>query len=478
MEAQCDTAVHDRDITRKRIGKITERPESPHEPIMFQGTSESYKGNEEPDEQTISKEHELFLEDFKTYWKQLGIEREQQAPILGDERKTASNELALYVKQKYEQGGLGQEEEKVQREMEDENEIDEDEHERNDEETRIRNPLEEDQEGQERKESELVDPIQEFVERSKFKKHLDKEGLDGTILHVIIKHAKFADDQWWEGLKNLFSWIMQEYQGLYKDDEPLQTVLMVAIRHEAPKAGTARRKPIKPKFIPFFIKSFPVQTAYLIMKTDASQAGAGAPLIHQLLPYMIESDCAGPIFWHLDKATLIQKDKHKNTIVHITASYVKLADAVENQVLLTEGDKESSQRELEKRLRFVEELEKRLRLIKDVLVRCPEVLTEANGQGESPYIHRLKAASNSPDAMIFNDNELLQGGNTEPVILGVNKELQPLYNDSIASFLKNKIMHLHNRDDIIRSLHGSVQGEKQELAKMLQLTTSRTTCRL
>jgi hypothetical protein len=79
-------------------------------------------------------------------------------------------------------------------------------------------------------------------------------------------------------------------------------------------------------------------------------------------------------------------------------------------------------------------------MVKKVFLWCPKALSERNNDDHSVYQHRLHGLCTYVDDKSPNSPE--NGGGDTP------------QSDNIANFLKDEIMHLLDRDQIIRLLRG------------------------
>ncbi|KAI9771958.1 MAG: hypothetical protein M1839_002591 [Geoglossum umbratile] len=236
--------------------------------------------------------------------------------------------------------------------------------------------------------------IPDLVNRlAKPKSSLEKPG--DAERTILYKLTKLTP-----GRISLFKWLMEAYPSLYqKHDEHGVSVLALAVRrkHES--------------FLKFFVRGFPKQTAELI-KSDKD-------LMHKLLPIVMDVD-SELLFNCLDKETMMHRDGAHNTVLHIAARY----------------DKSTRQHEPQ------------LRLIEHLIKFCPEALTSVNNDKQSPYQYRVASYL---EGITTSDSGTGDSSHED------HNDLQPLHDDAIAMLLKDNIMHLKERDETIRLLHGAVQ---------------------
>jgi hypothetical protein len=180
-------------------------------------------------------------------------------------------------------------------------------------------------------------------------------------------------------------------------------------------------------------------------------------------------DCSMLLFNHLDKDTVLSTDQSGNTVLHIVAEYD----------LEYENDLEEGKRQHKDQNSAYPNL--RLELIHQLLQFCPEALTVTNTDRKSPYQYRIDTYLDLMGPQSHSDQDSLNPEHKnlplEPNKLPLQQEnptldqqeavpdrsVLPLRNDEIAWFLKDKIMHLEERDEIIRLLHGPAQGQQPRL---------------
>jgi hypothetical protein len=239
--------------------------------------------------------------------------------------------------------------------------------------------------------------ILELVNRfAKPKSSLEKVG--DTDRTILYKLTKLTPAR-----SSLFKWLMETYPTLYlRPDEHGLSVL----------AAAARRK--QDSFLKFFVRGFPEQTAELI-KSDRD-------LMHKLLPIVMDVD-SELLFNCLDKDTMLHRDEAQNTVLHIASRYD----------------------------RGMRPLEPQLKLIEHLIRFCPEALTKVNKAMQSPYQYRITS---------YLDGNSASNSGTSDSAQEDHSDLQPLHDDPIAMLLKGNIMHLKERDETIRLLHGAVQGQR------------------
>ncbi|KAF8244126.1 hypothetical protein K440DRAFT_610568 [Wilcoxina mikolae CBS 423.85] len=253
--------------------------------------------------------------------------------------------------------------------------------------------------------------VEDFMCRQppQVQQNIGKKGTDGrTLLHKIFSQTgpkKFGER------RILCKWIMSRYPELYREtQDDGRTILHIAAQKF--NDGINDR-------VTFFIQEFTQQTSVLLLNSK---------LIHQIMPHIrkcdgklvaiilglpedAEEDSNPPANVHLD-------DEHGNSVLHLAARY----------------DHHDSP----------EAIQTQLRLVETVLKSCPNALKQRNKDGHSPYQYRLDTYFNHfPRAKDSDDI--------------------PLHDDKIAMFLKDKIMHIQDRDQTIRLLHGDVQEREIHL---------------
>jgi hypothetical protein len=250
---------------------------------------------------------------------------------------------------------------------------------------------------------------------------LEKQGeREETVLHTIVKMGKSREGQF-----NLFSWVMEKYPELYKvvdDQEPPNTMLDLAL----PKRNRQFTiKKTRQEFVEGFLKNYPQQTAELIKRNRA--------FIFKLLPVMIDKECSKPVLSLLDDETLLTVvDERGNSILHNAAEYVDKTQSKESTNMTKNEDSQLT-------------IDKQFCLIENLLDCCPKAIIVVNSNQESAYQYRIQTWYVSSK-----QNHLGMRHQDEP---------KEFCNDKILDFLKNKIMHLDDRDEIIRLLHGMAQSE-------------------
>jgi hypothetical protein len=249
---------------------------------------------------------------------------------------------------------------------------------------------------------------------------------------------------------------METYPKLYQTEDDQQCTIL----------ATAAQKS-QEWFIEFFITKYPVQAAALVKSSKK--------LIHRLLPLIMWMDCSKLLFDHLVKETVLITDQNGNTVLHVVAEF-----DLEYENELEEGKRHhKDQNPAYPNLR--------LELIQQLLQLCPEALTVTNTDRKSPYQYRIETYLDVIEAQTHSDHDgfylehknLYLEPNKHPLqpenpILDQqeavsDRSVLPLRDDEIAWFLKDKIMHLEERDEIIRLLHGPAQGQLLEISLDIDL---------
>ena len=218
--------------------------------------------------------------------------------------------------------------------------------------------------------------------------------------------------------RDLFRWLMTEYPELYKEeDETGMTVLSWTIQRASRKIQEKGKVGIKPEiqyanmyFVKFFVGEFPKETSVLLRKEPA--------LLHQLLPMVRGDGSCLKLLRYLDKDTVLLRDDKGNTVLHLAAQYQYMC----NEHAASKGPMKE--------------------LIGILLSKCPEALTATNTDSLSPYQHRVATFRK-------HNSHLIPEGCREV----------PLQGDPIALLLKDRYMHLDNREETIKYLHGDSQGK-------------------
>jgi hypothetical protein len=247
--------------------------------------------------------------------------------------------------------------------------------------------------------------VEEFICRQSLqvRQNLDRKGTDGrTLLHKIFSQT---GPKKFEQRRILCSWVMRKYPELYqKQQDDRRTILHIVAQ--------------QPKFsdrVSFFINEFPQQTSVLLLNSK---------LIHQIMPHIRECKAERVrIMLGLPEsigedsnppATKFLDDEHGNSVLHLAVLY--------------------------ERHESPEAIQTQLQLVEMVLKSCPDALKQRNRDGHSPYQYRINSYyKQHPHAREHDDI--------------------PLRDDKIAMFLKDRIMHIQDRDQTIRLLHGDVQGK-------------------
>ncbi|KAF8544885.1 hypothetical protein BDD12DRAFT_373383 [Trichophaea hybrida] len=260
---------------------------------------------------------------------------------------------------------------------------------------------------------EVLALINKSAERAMLRNSLNKYGLERrTLLHTILTaKSQSAMTQ----RRDLFRWLMAEYPELYKEEEETgMTVLSWAIQRASREIRKDGKAGIKPEiqqanmyFVKFFVGEFPEQTSELLRKETS--------LIHQLLPMIRGNDSCLKLLYYLDRDTVMLQDSKGNTVLHLAVEYKYMCNE----------DPTS-------RLKMKE-------LIKILLNKCPDALIATNDASLSPYQHRVatfrKCSGKGPESC---------------------RDV-PLQGDPIALLLKDRYMHLENREETIKYLHGDSQ---------------------
>jgi hypothetical protein len=244
-----------------------------------------------------------------------------------------------------------------------------------------------------------------------------------TLLHQMFDKPKKLRRPV-EKLWVLLEWVMAKYPDLYlseQDDDRNRTILHMTAQPSVASSGLATA----------FITAFPHQAATLLQNTDLDNN-----LLHDTMPYIRKCEVGlfPTLFGALgDKTTatdatsntvtakwMAAVDKHGNTALHLAAVY----------------DPPSAQDPKEA-------LDSQLQLVKQVFQSYPQALSKANHNGSSPYQHR-----------VYTFDQWYRKQSSAP---GVD-----MREDEIAYFLKDKIMHLSDREKTIRLLHGEFQGRRKD----------------
>lgn len=259
---------------------------------------------------------------------------------------------------------------------------------------------------------------------------LNLAGPDGkTFLFLILtvaapklKRQVQASRITFQQRRDLFRWLMCKYPTLYRDGaEHLGYSIFEMVIQRAERIHKDVRENDR-LFIEFFMTNYPEQASTLLNADAAKEGAKGIPLVHQLLPMMKAKKSLGSLslLHHLDKLTILQRDQSGNTVFHLAVAYNFMCD---------EGT--PSQNQL-------------LKGIQSMLERCEDALRCTNRQGQSPYQYRVDT---------YGQMRLANS---------VEKGL-PLADDPIAQYLKDRYMHFEKRDEIIKYLHGVVQGNLRHL---------------
>jgi hypothetical protein len=307
---------------------------------------------------------------------------------------------------------------------------------------------------------------------------LNKPGNDGrTLLHTILT-AKSQSAM--TKRRDLFRWLMERYPELYnEEDESGMTVLSWAIQRANRKPQESDKKGIKEEvlsgqqpeprrvnekpllrqkdiqqanlyFVNFFAGEFPAETSKLLRKEPG--------LVHQLLPMIKGNDNCLKLLRHLDRDTVMLKDdKEGNTVLHRAVEYEYMC----NEKSVSKERMKELIGVMLNNCKCPDELKGK----NDC--KCPDPLKETNKKSLSPYQHRVATFQECDDKKLDKKQE--------------DCRKVPLQDDPVAMLLKDKYMHLDNRDETIKYLHGDSQGkcsrdscpdQSQELNFILQNTKS------
>jgi len=296
------------------------------------------------------------------------------------------------------------------------------------------------------KESQIKTKLNEFIARQEVstKNSLDKINASGrTILHAILGDAQ--QKRFEEQLQFLFKWCMTKYPELYRskytgDNNEAKTVLHLALR---PAAKTESRY-----FVRFFVNNYPGEAAEILRAEKEDSL-----LLHHIMPFISDYDNVKflTLFNSTDIDTDVEEDKHTQNTNTSTPNNLKFEAS--NRVdtgsrgptsAPAKADSEGNT-VLHLAAQYVpeyntEETESQLRMVKKVFLWCPKALRERNNDDHSVYQHRLHGLCTYVDDK--NPNSPGNGGGDTP------------QSDNIANFLKDEIMHLLDRDQIIRLLRG------------------------
>lgn len=274
--------------------------------------------------------------------------------------------------------------------------------------------------------------VTKFLARHpKLCKRLDETDDEGkTLLHMIVTQPRrrknaLSNLKPFDRRRDFFKWVMREVPELYKtmDEGTGSTVLSLATNRVGRPMIKEELKNESREFIEFFVELYPKETAELLKDVDVDNSKMKQlqlHLVHELLPILQDrrSNLSRSLLGYLDKNTIMNRDRDGNTVLHLASRYHFMCDeSPESHKELRQG-------------------------IKKLLEVCPEALTSLNYARESPYQYRVstyKAYSKSKSEIV--DSAKL-----------------PLPDDSIAQLLKDKYMHLLQRDETIKYLHGDVQG--------------------
>ena len=229
---------------------------------------------------------------------------------------------------------------------------------------------------------------------------LSEPGMNGrTVLHAMFRWPKKFRTR-----EALFKWVMKRYPALYREeatDAKFKTLLHIGVNWPLSVLGMGY-------LITFFVKNFPLEASFLL-RSDKSN-----DLVELIMPYIL--DCKLEhlrMLFPRDGEIEPQVDNNGNTMLHLAARYNPQ----------TAEDTRGSQ----------------LQLVKTIFEWCPQALEKINRKGDSPYQHRLRTYFDSTDDK--------RDGNDIP-----------LRDDSVAYFLKDRIMRLKNADATIRLLHCNGNG--------------------
>lgn len=252
-----------------------------------------------------------------------------------------------------------------------------------------------------------------------------------TVLHAVVKMGKSREGQF-----DLFSWVMAGYPDLYKEvDEqnPPNTFLDLALPRKS------RQKRLSPKkshqeFVVRFLMTYPQQTVKLIQQNES--------LIFKLIPVFIEKECSMPIIKDLNNIDNPQNvDERGNSILHNAVESLALVDTLQAPSDKAMKDSNVTEKDEDSQVN----IGRQLNLIQNILERCPDAIKLTNHDGRSVYQYRLSTLSASSKK---------SHGST-----GLEDDSEEILSDKILEFLKEKIMHLDDHDDIIRLLHGKAQSQ-------------------
>ncbi|KAI9737165.1 MAG: hypothetical protein M1834_000758 [Cirrosporium novae-zelandiae] len=256
-------------------------------------------------------------------------------------------------------------------------------------------------------------------ENPKIQNSSKKVGEDGrTVLHYIVTRAKITESH-----ISLFDWVMKACPYLYKEgdeQDATNTVLQMAIKKK------------RPRFVECLLKRYPKQTVKLI---EFNQS-----LIYELIPMMIDKECSEPILSCLGKEVLFHVDGGENSPLHLAAKYGRLVDPCQPHA---QGNQQKGPANLADNKDPQQRIDKQLKLIEGLLERYPEAIIQTNKAGQSAYQYRIRT--------------FYERFKPDHLDLGYWDEPEELHDDKIMDLLKDKIMHLNERDKIIHLLHGNAQ---------------------
>ncbi|KAF8248828.1 hypothetical protein K440DRAFT_623902 [Wilcoxina mikolae CBS 423.85] len=320
-------------------------------------------------------------------------------------------------------------------------------------------------------EEEIMGKLDEFIADQEVptRNRLGKINASGrTILHAILRDA--VQKRFEEQLGFLFKWLMKEYPELYQckytgDNNEPKTVLHLA-------AAKAENR----YFVRFFVKNYPAEAAE-ILGYGQKKEDIPSLLLLQIMPFI--SDCDDEKFLKLFSGTDVDADVEEDKHTYCCCSCPRLVSTTQKTKTrtLSNPDFEAPKRVdtagfalssisaitdhekntvLHLAAQYVPEYdakqtESQLRLVTKVFLWCPKALGEVNHRHHSVYQHRLHGlcahmSDKSPKS---------------PENNGEDSHIS----DRIADFLKDKILHLLDRDktiNLLRGRYGAIPGPERQ----------------
>jgi hypothetical protein len=170
----------------------------------------------------------------------------------------------------------------------------------------------------------------------------------------------------------------------------------------------------------------------------ANLLDAHKPLLPAIMPFLLSRPRANLLSLLFDAPESVELifDEKKNTLLHLAAEYIP-----DEQKNGGGPDQEPAKEPIHG---IVSEWQ--LKVVQTLFEFWPEALEKENSSGRSPYLHRIHTFPNTAEAA---------------EVANFNSKSRTFHHDAVCNFLKDKIMHLPDREKTIRLLGGEAQGTQK-----------------